>query len=111
MSTEVEIAWAAGLFEGEGCITASTRSDGYVKYVSIQLVMCDLDVVMKFARIVGIENVKTYAGVTKNRKQRHYVQTNKISEVERIFWMLAPHLGERRLKRGAELLVAYRGCR
>lgn len=105
--TDVEIAWAAGLFEGEGCITASTRPDGYVRYVNLALTMTDLDVVEKFACIVGIESVKTYAGVYEGRKIRHVWQTNKISEVLRVYNLLEPHLGPRRRARAHELIAAY----
>lgn len=111
-ATDVEIAWAAGLFEGEGCISASVRKeDEWVRFVAVSLTMVDEDVVLKFARIVGYGSVIKYPGAQEGRKERYVWQTNKASEVRRIFMMFAPHLGQRRLMRGIELLKAYDECR
>lgn len=46
-----ELAWAAGLFEGEGCF--SVRSAKY-PYPTAQLTSTDQDVIDDFARIIGI---------------------------------------------------------
>ena len=45
-----EIAWAAGLFEGEGCISHMRRGAG--EDLQIALVMTDEDVVRQFHEIV-----------------------------------------------------------
>ena len=42
-----DIIWAAGLFEGEGCITTSRKSP------TLQLQMTDKDVVAKFKKIIN----------------------------------------------------------
>lgn len=49
---EIELAWAAGLFEGEGSIGVD-RSAGRYLYPRIQLSMCDEDTVRRFASVVG----------------------------------------------------------
>lgn len=52
MTPEQEIAWAAGLFEGEGCIS-TYQSDS----TQLTLVSTDYDVIDRFARIVGVGTV------------------------------------------------------
>src|SRR4051812_10898075 len=53
--TEAEIAWAAGLFEGEGCLRVN---DTYgAKRPRAELVSTDEDVVRRFHAIVGVGNV------------------------------------------------------
>src|SRR4051812_7873246 len=51
MATEAEIAWAAGLFEGEGCISY-IRPWGREPDIQVALVMTDEDVVRRFDEIV-----------------------------------------------------------
>ena len=46
----VRLAWAAGLFEGEGCIAAPAKSP---HQFHLMVISADLDVLMKFADIVG----------------------------------------------------------
>lgn len=59
MPTEAEIAWAAGLFEGEGCARTRgdlrTRGDYLSPYVALR--MCDEEPVRQFAAIVGFGHV------------------------------------------------------
>lgn len=55
-ASDLDVAWAAGLFEGEGCFTRNfTRSKNGPRRVHLQmtLVSTDLDVLQRFARIVG----------------------------------------------------------
>ncbi len=49
--SKVDLAWAAGLFEGEGCITLSKNCP------VLQLNMTDQDVVQHFHRVVGFGTV------------------------------------------------------
>lgn len=47
MADPIEIAWAAGLFEGEGCLTKAKRSP------HLNMTQTDGDVMERFHRIVG----------------------------------------------------------
>ena len=53
-ATEAEIAWAAGLFEGEGSCFVSRRQDRPVVRIGMTMRMADRDVVERFHRIVGV---------------------------------------------------------
>ena len=111
--TESEIAWAAGLFEGEGCFTIQrsprTRADGStVTYMSpvARIHMTDRDVVEKFSRIVGFGH---FNDVPRRRgglgsKPCFEWWTTKEPEFRRLLAMFEPWLGARRLARAKEVL-------
>lgn len=48
-----DIAWAAGLFEGEGTVVVQWSTRSPRKYVQLVIAMTDEDVVREFARVVG----------------------------------------------------------
>ena len=87
MVTNLQIAWAAGLFEGEGYITRNG------KYPKIGLTMTDKDVVNKFVALFGLGNVRT--------RERHPCKTQYEWQIvgkqcKVILEQLLPYLGERR---------------
>jgi hypothetical protein len=87
------IEWAAGLFEGEGCIT--TSSNGNSK--SLQLEMTDLDVVQDFAQIVGAGNICYKKRLDKPKWKPTYRWTIQRREmVYKILSLLLPYFGLRR---------------
>lgn len=101
--TPLEIAWAAGLFEGEGTIHCSPqgkRRSG----VQIRLAMTDKDTVERFASIVGCGG--TYR---RNPQKAHWKPTwdwyaydaRKVGPVLEAF---LPYLGERRKAKALEAL-------
>ena len=85
--------WAAGLFEGEGCIKKDKRKRATFELL---LGMSDLDVVNRFRDVVG-------AGSVIPQKQRfahhkpmwRWSVTNK-KDIRRILELLLPHFGQRR---------------
>ena len=104
------IAWAAGLFEGEGCfyVTKPKRRNGYgfYEYPSASLKMTDEDVVRRFHKIVGFGSVSFVSRKNKNKKWKDawnwycygFEYTGKL------FKMFAPFLGIRRLATGKKIL-------
>lgn len=89
-----DIAWAAGLFEGEGCIT--TAGNGW----QLQLRMTDSDVVKRFIDVVQYGNFRREAWFDKGKrpgsKPVYGWRIGKSSEVRRILDMFLPYFGERR---------------
>jgi len=92
------IEWAAGLFEGEGCLNDSRR-----KYPALNLSMCDKDVVNNFAEVVGYGKVHKMERPSP-RKTIYRWEVNKRSEVRRILDLLLPHLGLRRAYKALNIL-------
>lgn len=97
---EREMTWAAGLFEGEGCITLSKVAGRLYLLLSLSLHPRDEDVLRRFHLAVGVGSVN---GPHKNGMMRWAV-TGKRAE-----WLLSdPHflgnLGVRRRARAGECL-------
>lgn len=108
----VQIAWAAGLFEGEGCISInkSKRFGRVYSTALLSLQMTDEDSVQRFADIVGMpENCKgPHLGRTLKHKPvwRWCVMAKKARTV---IHLLYPHLGKRRRQRADDVLEACPG--
>jgi hypothetical protein len=95
MNEQLDIAWAAGLFEGEGCLTRP-------KYPTMQLTTTDRDVVMKFKRVVGCG--KVYGPYNRKFKPIYQWVCYDREQIDRLRRLFAPYMGKRRLRRFAEVL-------
>jgi len=98
MDRTAEIAWAAGLFEGEGCIT---RTRGYP---AVSLGMTDLDVVNRFAAVVGVG--RRHVSTTQRTKPMYFWTCGRFEDVQYIVGLFWRFLGERRRNRAREVLLA-----
>jgi hypothetical protein len=110
MSREIDIAWAAGLFEGEGSIyIASIRK---YRYPRLQVTSTDRDVLEKFISIVKYGRIYSNGHVRSNRmgnKQKHWIQISNIGEcryVVREFW---PYLCSRRRQQAIDCDISPDG--
>ena len=87
-------AWAAGLFEGEGCIYNLNNAG----YWELKLQMTDLDVMEAFRDWSGIDN-KFYTHTDKrwkNSKPLHLFRVRAQSDVRRLLSLMLPYFGNRR---------------
>jgi hypothetical protein len=99
-----EIAWAAGLFEGEGCITPSD-SLGKPR-VQITLGTTDRDVLERFVRIVHPEgNIRQQKTHSVDHRP-FFVWSTSGHKAVPIIARLLPWLGERRQEKAIEALEA-----
>lgn len=105
MASEIDVAWAAGLFEGEGsvginrCKTAGGK--GYIgAYFSLG--MRDDDVLDRFHGIVGCGHIR------KHSPGMRQWGTGKWDDVQRLAELFRPHLGVRRTQRINEVLAEMR---
>jgi hypothetical protein len=102
VATDEEIAWAAGLFEGEGSITVSSGTP------RLQMKLSDAPVLVRFAEVVSVGKIYGPYGP--------YRRSFPTSLQKLPFWMwvcereaaqvvaaFAPWLGRRRLDRAREL--------
>ena len=111
MGTEVDlvkVAWAAGIFEGEGCFTTMSNPSGK-KYVGLQVNMTDEDVVEKLFDVfseIGGTFAPWYPPSHRNsgHKQQYRWRVSG-KKAEKIFWLMAPHFGKRRLSRFVDLMI------
>ena len=94
MIKTIDIAWLAGLLEGEGCFCLEKG-----KYPRIALGMCDEDVVVKAAALM------------KSKVNHHRnVYSTKVCGAYSIAWMMTLYtlLGERRREKVASLIKYWR---
>jgi hypothetical protein len=95
-----ELAWAAGLFEGEGCFSAGSPYGQ-----KAQLAMTDEDVVRRFHRVVGFGNVHEYTQKVPDRKPMFWWRAHSFENFQALVAMLWPWLGERRRERAIVILT------
>lgn len=93
---EKEIAWVAGLFEGEGCVTINYHRKNGLPYVRVSLGMTDADVIEKLHQIVGAGTID-YNKVRPNRTKRMICwRLGKRYETLNFLSAIAPEMGIRR---------------
>jgi hypothetical protein len=100
-----QVAWAAGLFEGEGCWNAYVRQSGKVQ-MQARLGMTDRDVVERFAAIVGCGSisVRTFSGEHAHWKPAFDWCVYEAEKVREVIELLLPYMGERRRAKALEVL-------
>lgn len=93
-----ELAWAAGLFEGEGCIVP--------KALALRLASIDYDSIERFKTAVGAQaRIRAYLP-TGNRQPQYDLRTHG-KESYRILALIYPDLGERRKAKIADACTFY----
>jgi hypothetical protein len=104
MSEGIDTAWATGVFEGEGCITACGDT-GKSKTPSLHIDMTDEDVLRRVMIIFG-GNVTgpTYRA---DFKPMYHWRLSGIKPVQAVLRRMWPYLCERRRARAAEMIAEY----
>lgn len=98
--SQVDIAWAAGLFEGEGSVGMSSSQ----RQPRVQLVSTDEDVVRRFVEIIGRGNVRGYHKTAAHHKDYWQWSVQSKDDVLYVLNLLWPYLGERRRERAIEVI-------
>lgn len=97
-----EIAWAAGIFEGEGCIYQGTG-------VGLVINMTDKDVLERFAAIVGVGRIRgPIAGQKANHKSFWEWRVGRQADREAVLLAFMPWLGQRRRDKAERMLAMPR---
>lgn len=98
------MAWAAGLFEGEGCISGHSAGKDGRWYPQLSMTQTDHDVLLRFQRIVG-GNVRTRkTQIPRHHKDVWVWSTGGYDRCLLIFDRFRPYLGTRRTNRFVEAL-------
>ncbi len=92
MYNDIDVAWFAGLFEGEG--TFKIEKESYAGGLAIQ--MTDLDVLEKVQSIFGGKVTQSYDRKDKPHWKTCYKWSCSVSESDVIVPLLLPYLGARR---------------
>lgn len=101
----IDLAWAAGLFEGEGSFGLRNNAGETYKYLTLQINMTDEDVLEKFYNIFQVGTFRPWTPPSHAGRKPQWRWRVSGKDAEAVAWALAPHLGKRRLARFAELLI------
>ena len=94
------LAWAAGLFEGEGCFTLT-----YGKNLQATLKMTDKDVVERFQSVIGFGTIKRQEGERVGYKPQYKWCVGSFEKVQALAAMLWPWLHTRRRTKIVEVIT------
>lgn len=105
MATDAEIAWAAGLFEGEGCFRFTGPRVGKSRVAMLTIQMTDRDTMKRFRDAVDAGRLRGPQDRGPGRKPIYAVDIAAREDVQRIIGAFLPWLGERRAAKARELLA------
>lgn len=93
-----EIAWAAGIYEGEGTCYMQRRAKGTRSDIAtLKVVMTDEDIVRRFGAVVGVGSI---SGPHADKRKASYKPTWRYivhgTRARAVLEMFFPWLGERR---------------
>lgn len=119
---DTDIAWIAGIIEGEGCISIRKRArgrdydpaKGYRYEFSVHVSMTDRDVIEALQEKSGfgsVREVKTPALIKRGNKTLYRWSVTKRSELEELCKLILPYLFERRSAKVNEALSLMREFR
>lgn len=103
--TPEQVAWAAGLFEGEGCIVPRGKTSG-----ELIVGMTDRDVLERFRDIVGVGGIKIEHRPDPHKDCYRWSVSNA-PESRMVLELLLPWLSERRREAAEALLSRMEHCR
>jgi hypothetical protein len=102
MERHNEVAWAAGLFEGEGSI--STTGVPAYPYLRFGLTTTDEDVIRQFARVVRVGSVSQPRTLASGKRAWAW-RAAALSDVQHVIELFRPYLSGRRSARLAEVMA------
>jgi len=102
-TSEHLVAWAAGLFEGEGCIVVTTGRNGTPRVV-VTLGTTDRDVLERFVSVVGIGSIRSQKDNQHTRRPL-FVWAVSGRRAKPIIELFLPWLGVRRESKAQDALA------
>jgi hypothetical protein len=103
------IAWAAGLFEGEGCISISGNPKTSGRQIRLRITSTDVDVLEKFRSIIGMGSISGPFADKKHPtyKPKWYFDMGGGKRVYAALVAFWPHLCARRRARAEEAIAFF----
>lgn len=111
---EVDIAWAAGLFEGEGCFYEVHPSKQSLVYLGMTIEMTNPPILERFLAILQEHNVATTSRISSRwrgnvKHSRGYAIKVTGAQAEAAYSLMHAHLGDRRRAK-ADAILAKRSA-
>jgi hypothetical protein len=107
-----ELAWAAGFFDGEGCISCSYVKPSYLQ-IRLHIAQIDKRVLDRFRKAVGRVGINIGGPYTRKKqsdgciRSTYYQLGAHNSNVINIFNLLKPYLCETKVKQGEKAIAKY----
>lgn len=101
----VELAWAAGFFDGEGCITTTTQPAG--TYLQLRISQTDHRPLDRFSQVVGIGNVTGPYDVKEGHQQTFYWSASGLQNTHQVLSLLWPYLSEPKREQTQRVLAKW----
>lgn len=107
LNKDLELAWAAGYFEGEGCFSLQKRKErpSGRPQAGATVRNTDEDTLRRFHAAVGVGSVAAYPPQVKGNKPFWQWCVKGYPTTRSVIILLYPWLGERRRARAEELLL------
>lgn len=105
----VLLAWAAGLFEGEGSCGFYSEAGGKRPRIRVSLGMTDRDVVERFAVAMGCGSI--YTSERPTQKAMYQWAVTESEKVRAVLTALLPYMGVRRCAKAEQVLRDGAGIR
>ena len=94
----IEHAWAAGFWDGEGCVSVSHKGKHSSPRIVVQIAQVDRRVLDRFQAAVGYGNVLgPYTHKNKNAQPYYIWRVEGVPHLNKIRDILSPYLGEVKL--------------
>jgi len=106
MATDVELAWVAGILEGEGTFRVTDAGS-----TQVTAEMADLDVLQKIQRVLGFGTIGNERKRGENRRTTWTFCVSGRRDIEQLLNAILPYMGERRTKQIATVLGYIRVMR
>jgi hypothetical protein len=100
-SREIDVAWAAGLFEGEGCISYGVKRGNVI----VQVRMTDRDIIERLHAVVPCPKIGIVLPKSDHHKTQYRWTLTAPDRIREFLNMTLPYFGERRSTRAQELLA------
>jgi len=110
---DTDYAWAAGFWDGEGCVSLTYRqwseNTPRIPRIVVQVAQVDRRVLDRFQSVVGYGNVLgPYKPRSNNAQPYHVWRVEGVPHLQRMRDLLAPYLGEVKLNQMDIALEARR---
>lgn len=105
--SDVDLAWAAGLLEGEGSFFICRNDARGYRTPCVEIAMTDQDCILKIAKILCSNNK---IRIRKSKCSRHkdvWVWRARYAPAVHIMQLILPHMGVRRSAKIREILNEY----
>ena len=105
----MSFAWAAGLYEGEGCLKRDKR---WKTTYELKIRMCDLDVLQTFQKFVECGNISPVKLAPKHKHWSPIWEFRVCNQagIRKILTGMLPYLGLRRAYDAQNYLDCVDGC-